>query len=399
MSSFATRRRAEEFAAVVDGPTPKQPVGASDTRYDDLLALVGAMRAVPPPQPRQEFVAELRTRLLAEAATLPTPADTEAARLRLRTPDPGRVRNPRERRFAVAMGGLALVGATATMSVVAQGALPGEALYPLKRGIESAHAGLSFGDESKGSTLLASASTRLDEVERLGQDADEHEAEIARTLDDFTDQATQASELMLRSYADSGDDATINQLRAFTNGSMRSLADLDGDVPDEAQDEWVHAVTTLLRIDEAARLACSGCEGGDLGELVPRLPRIGTGYGTSALPALNLPDLGVPPLELPSVGGELPPGSVTQPSPGSGPNGGANDPTGSPTGLPTSLPTLLPTDGSSPGLLPTLDVTKIIDDLTSGPLALPSVDVTHLLGGVGDVVDDTLEDPLGGLLP
>jgi hypothetical protein len=336
--------------------------------------------------------------LLAEAATLPAAEADETARLRLRTPDPGRVRNPRERRFAVALGGVALVGATVTMSVVAQAALPGDALYPLKRGIESAHAGLSFGDDAKGSTLLASASTRLDEVSRL--DARDDQTEIAQTLDDFTGQATQASELLLRSYADTGDETSVVELRSFTEGSMRSLADLDGQVPPEAQDEWVHAVTTLVRIDDEAQLACPDCEGIPLEELVPDLPLIGTGYGTSALPALNLPDVGLPPLALPTLGGELPPGSVSQPGPGSGPSGGGGDPGVLPSGLPTSLPTALPTSGpSNPLALPTVDVTKIIKDLTSGPLALPSVDVTQLLGGVGGVVDDTLEDPLGDVLP
>ena len=131
---------------------------------------------------------------------MPAGQAAEADRLRLRTPDPGRVRNPRERRLAIAMGGFALVGATATMSVVAQSALPGDLLYPLKRGIESVHAGISVGDEGKGTTLLASASTRLDEVSRL--DAGEHEAEIADTLDDFTQQAIEASDLLLASYAE-----------------------------------------------------------------------------------------------------------------------------------------------------------------------------------------------------
>src|SRR5687767_12090177 len=137
---FATRRRAEEFEAVVEGRSTPSSRGAPDDRYDDLLALVGAMRGVPEPQARPEFVAELRTRLLAEAATMPAGQAAEVDRLRLRKPDPGRVRNPRERRLAIAMGGFALVGATATMSVAAQSALPGDLLYPLKRGIESAHA-------------------------------------------------------------------------------------------------------------------------------------------------------------------------------------------------------------------------------------------------------------------
>src|SRR4051812_46665373 len=114
MNSFATRRRADEFAAAADGVSTR---GTSESRYDDLLALVGALRAVPPPPPRAEFVTELRSRLVAEAATLPAGDETGVDRLRAGTPAPARVRRLRERRLAVALGGLALVAATATMSV------------------------------------------------------------------------------------------------------------------------------------------------------------------------------------------------------------------------------------------------------------------------------------------
>ena len=245
---FATRRHAEEFEAVVDGLTTRN---ASDDRYDDLLELVGALRAVPQPVARAEFVTELRDRLVAEAAAMPVVAAAEAERLRLRSADPGRVARPRERRVAVALGGLALLGATTTMAVVAQSALPGDVLYPLKRAVESAHVGVSVGDEGKGSTLLANASTRLDEVEQLAQqDADDRPAEISDTLSDFTEQATEASDLLLTAYADDGDPQSVNHLHSFTASSMASLAGLDGKLPDTAQDEWVHAVTTLVRIDD-----------------------------------------------------------------------------------------------------------------------------------------------------
>jgi hypothetical protein len=412
---FATRRRAEEFDAVVAGATTRGE--ESDSRYDDLLALVGALRAMPQPQARPEFVADLRASLVAEAATRPARDLADEDRLRLRTPDPGRVRNPRERRARVAVAGLALVGATATLSVVAQSALPGDLLYPLKRGIESAEASIRVSEQGKGTTLLASATTRLDEVSRL--DAEDHPAAIADTLDDFTAQATEASDLLLSSFAAKGDDATVVDLRSFTAESMTSLSELDGQLPESAQDEWVHAVTTLMRIDDEAQLACPTCAGTDLDEIAPTLPTVGTGFGTVALPAVNLPDIVLPTIVLPSLGaGDLPPGSVTKPSPTAGPGGGPT--TGQPTGDPSTLPTGAPTSGvpttavpttgrptaaatSSAVVLPSVDLTQLIDDLTGGPsllpVDLPSVDITALLGGVvGSVLPTPITDPLGDLL-
>ena len=405
---YATRRRAEEFEAVVAGRSAR---GAPDSRYDDLLALVGALRAVPQPAARPEFVAELRSRLVAEAAAMPVVAAAEADRLRLRTVDPGRVRNPRERRIAIALGGFALVGATATMSVAAQSALPGDTLYPLKRGIENAQTGFSIGDDGKGTTLLANASTRLDEVSRLARDGggDDHPAAVADTLDDFTQQATEAADLLLAAYADKGDASDVTRVRTFTTSSMQSLADLDGQLPASAEDEWVHAVTTLVRIDDQARLACPTCDGTDLSELTPTLPTVGTGFGTGTLPAVNLPDLALPTgLVLPSVdASDLPPGSVTSPSlgPGAGPTTGATSlPTVLPTAGPTSAPTGgVPTSVSTSGtvVVSSDDVTTLIDTLTSGPslpVALPSVDVTQLLGGVGSALPTAITSPIDDLL-
>jgi hypothetical protein len=417
MSPYATRRRAEQFAAVVDGSSAR---GAYDERFDDMLQLVGAMRAVPEPVARPEFIADLRSRLVAEAAAMPVIAAAEVDRLRLRPADPGRARNPRERRLAIALGGFALVGATATMAVVAQGSLPGDTLYPLKRGIESAHAGLSVGDSGKGSTVLESASTRLGEIEALAQDGrgEDHPAAVADTLNDFTDQATEASDLLLAAYADEGDPADVAKVRTFTASSMRSLADLDGKIPQSAEDEWVHAVTTTQRIDDQAKYACPTCGGTDLTTIAPTLPTIGTGFGTDVLPAINLPDVAPPTgLVLPSIDASgLPPGSVTKPSPtvdpSGRPTGGATPtigpsggPTVQPTGVPTTgasaLPTALPTAAATTQLvvLPTVDLTQLINNLTGGPtLVLPSVDVTGLLDGVGTTVDQTVIDPLTGLL-
>ena len=133
---------------------------------------------------------------------------------------------------------------------------------------------------------------------------------------------------------------------------MTSFSDLDGQLPETAQDEWVHAVTTLMRIDDEAQLICPTCAGTDLDDIAPTLPAVGTGYGTGALPALNLPDIVLPTFVLPSLGGGvLPPGGLTQPSPTVGPGGGPTE--GQPTGDPTTLPTVL-TTGVPTSAVPTV---------------------------------------------
>jgi Domain of unknown function (DUF5667) len=265
---FAVRRRAEEFAALVDAPS----TGGSDgARFDDLLTLVGTLRDTTPVTPRPEFVADLRGRLMTAADAALAPA--EAAKLR---PEAQRLtlpprRSARDRRIAAAVGGLALVGATTSMAMAAQNALPGDVLYPVKRAVENAQTGIQLGDGDKGVALLAHASGRLDEVRALSEDpSGEDTAAIADTLAAFVDQASEASDLLLANYAENGDQASISELRDFNADSLDQLTALESEVPDAVQDELVRAAQLLVEIDAAAQRACPLCAGSGITE-IPRI--------------------------------------------------------------------------------------------------------------------------------
>ncbi len=108
---FTARRQAEEFESGLSGALDLSNLSRRDAAaLAPLLDLVGELRAVAPPAPRAEFVADLRERLMAEADSVLVPVDTETeARLRLAPADP-RTRR-RERRLATVLGAAALVGA------------------------------------------------------------------------------------------------------------------------------------------------------------------------------------------------------------------------------------------------------------------------------------------------
>ena len=165
-----TRGNAQRFHDLVEGDGDRGRTPA----YADLLDLVGGLRETPQPAPDPVFAAALRERLMTEAETVLRDAADERhateARLRLggASTSTGR-RSPttvRRRRTAAAVAGVVLVGTSASMAVASQHALPGDRLYPLKRGIESAHAQLTFDRAARGEVLLDSASTRLDEVQQ-----------------------------------------------------------------------------------------------------------------------------------------------------------------------------------------------------------------------------------------
>ena len=93
------------------------------------------------------------------------------------------------------LGAAALIGATTSMAVAAQTALPGESLYPVKRAIENAQTGIARGDAAKGEVLLANARGRLDEVRDLAERGNPASVSaVESTLEAFSDQAGEASD-------------------------------------------------------------------------------------------------------------------------------------------------------------------------------------------------------------
>jgi hypothetical protein len=268
---FPARRRAEQFDALVEHGRRDDV----DRESSDLLELVGALRSVPEPQARPEFVADLRERLmLAAPVELATSARTDerdtVARLTIK---PSRTR--RERRVGVVLGAAALIGATTSMAVASQSAIPGDALYPLKRAIENTQTGFAVGDDAKGQTVLGNASTRLDEADELAQrgGGSGNATLVAHTINDFTQQFTDGSNSLLADYESNGNQGSIGQIHNNASDSMGALAGLDTLIPgggastdgwSAAHDALANAAQTVFTIDAQAVNLCPDCGPGIL---------------------------------------------------------------------------------------------------------------------------------------
>jgi hypothetical protein len=317
-----TGRRSQEFHELVEGSSK---AGASS--YAGLLELVGGLRTIPEPVADPVFVAALREILIAEAETVLAAAAADQAgvdeRLRLTSAAP-RVRR-RNRRLAAAVSGVVLVGGSATMAVASQSALPGDGLYPIKRGIESAHAGLTFDRAGRGEVLLSSASTRLDEAASLSR-ADAQPSRVDDALAAFTQQAVAGSDLLVQDYQTSGDESSMTTLRSFTASSMTRLHDLQPLVPTESLPQLLQAAQALDQIQSVSVHTCPACSG-PLATTVPTVlvdaTHVATGPwttgGTNGGQTGQHQHHGGPGPstgpQLPQVGGSLPPGSVTAPPP------------------------------------------------------------------------------------
>jgi hypothetical protein len=355
------RRRADDFASLVDGRSTGVSAGAP-LRHADLLQLVSELRELPTATPRPEFVTSLRASLMAAADEALVPVHAQLA-----LPV---TRSRRDRRVALAAGAVALVGATSSMAVAAQSALPGDALYPIKRVLESAETSMASDDSARADKVIDNATGRLDELQALSlRNSAESQAALPSALDDFVSQAEQAGGLLIEEYADSGDARHITDLRTFISASLDRLASLDAQLPATLRDELARAVDALLSLDLRALAVCPSC--GSLLDLpLGLLPLVSARTEQPAIgqrPTLASSETQTPPDRSAVedlVDNLTPPPSTTK------------DPARSGTGG---------SDGDSAPALPTDPVTEPVDELTTGLLeTLTSGDdpLSTLLNGV-----------------
>jgi len=383
MSSLhPARRGAERFNSLLDGE--REVVRAP--RDVELLELVDALQSVAPVEARPTFVADLRERLVLAAATELVVPDSPAAlteRLTVRSR-----RTPRERRLAIALGGFAIVGATTSMAVAAQSAIPGDVLYPLKRAMENVEAGISVSDEAKGSTILENASGRLDEVDQLAHQDEVDAVAVSETLTAFADQATEASELLMADYAATGSEDSINELRDFAASSIEELAALEDVIPEGAEPALLDAAQALFEIDSLAANLCPLCESEGITEIPVQLLASGD-------PRLD--DAAV------AAGVEASEDAV---APGKGDKSDKGDqgdkdpvPTATETVSAPTDPLQLPTDGpDGDGTGDSQPQNPLGTTSVSIPTSLPSVGVSEIDEVVSDVVEG-VNDVVGGLTP
>jgi hypothetical protein len=244
------QRAAEEFDQVLGGTASK----ASADRYSELLEAVEALRAQPELVPRTEFVGDLRSRLMTAAET-----ELVAAPSVVRHLEPARTRR-RNRRIGTIAASLVIVGGSAGMAAAASGALPGEPLYPIKRGIEQVDTAVRLSDVSKGEALLNQAATRLEEAQAIQAQGSPEPALIAETIDSFQDAAGEGSDKLFSAYQAGGDTQDINTVRSFTSKQMAGIVAMSADNLDSKTNGLlVDAADTLADIDQQARVLCGGC--------------------------------------------------------------------------------------------------------------------------------------------
>ena len=292
------RSRAERFAALLDeadGGRGRHHVRSeTDEELARLVAIGVRIRQIDSRvAPDKDFRAELRAMLVATAerenadatvvlpevtrrpATLGRLAGLRSAPRRL-AGTPGRRTRTRVAVIAgVAAGTLALSG----MSAASGGAIPGDALYGLKRSTERAQLALAGSDISRGQLYLEFAKTRVAEASAVRSD----EASFVRVLGDM-DAATRQGVKLLTSAAVSGHNpVALDVIDHFVETQRRSVARLLEETTADAR-----VRDSLALLDEIAEranalrttLACGTRSGSDALGALPTTCGTALAHGT-----------------------------------------------------------------------------------------------------------------------
>lgn len=218
LASPAERRRAQDFAALVEGRA-----GITDQDLDALATLATSLRPAPL-DIDTGFKASLRAQLVSEAARR-APGKVDAGR-----PEVPAARGTHRLRQAIATGVALAVLGSAGAAVASTRALPGDTLYGLKREIENVQLSLAGSDLSRGRELLDQADHRLSEAEALAASSDARTPETrdrtGRALTEMDTAVLAGADALAQSYRTTGDTEPMRVLTSFAVDQQERLHDL-----------------------------------------------------------------------------------------------------------------------------------------------------------------------------
>jgi hypothetical protein len=231
------RRRAERFAQLLDEANGGRRHHVRSAVDDDLAELVAvghrvsALQRSVDVQVDPEFRVGLRAMLVAAAERESMGAvgdgqatiDLEAFRAAAQAgPRPTRSARRLRTRGAIIVGVACGAIAVSGMSAASENAVPGDALYGVKRSTERAQLALASSDLTKGQLFLDFASTRVEEARELGDE----KSGFSRVLDDMDANTTQGVRLLTTTAIQRRDPAALDAIAAFLERQRAAVSDI-----------------------------------------------------------------------------------------------------------------------------------------------------------------------------
>ncbi|MFD3874863.1 DUF5667 domain-containing protein [Streptomyces sp. NPDC058623] len=283
IANVTPHRRANAFAQALEDRKPSDlsepdPVAeqseapAEPADHDRLLALANALgERMPRPALDSEVKVVQRAQLVAameamvkeeraggSAAADPLVPEQRTGRGAHRATSLRRLR-PRSRwSKGIAAGGLTVgvaAGAFSGVAAASTDALPGDSLYPIKRGMEDLKLGMADEDADRGELYLDRASNRLSEARRLMERGRtgvlDHESlgDIRRALAGMKHDAEQGHRLLQAAYERDGSLGPIQTLSSFSRSHRDAWGKLREKLPAQLNDVGGEVESVFQAID------------------------------------------------------------------------------------------------------------------------------------------------------
>lgn len=310
IANVTPHRRANAFAQALEDRTPsdlsepdpaaeQSEAPAEPADHDRLLALASVLgERMPRPVldadvkvvQRAQLVAAMEAMVLEEragggAASDPLVPEQRTGRGAHRATSLRKLR-PRSRwSKGIAAGGLTVgvaAGAFSGVAAASSDALPGDHLYPVKRGMEDLKLGMADDDSDRGELYLDQASNRLSEARRL-MERDragllDHESlgEIRRALAGVKHDAEEGHRLLQAAYERDGSLGPIQTLSSFSRSHRDAWGKLRERLPAQLTDVGGQVESVFQAIDEDVA---------PLQSLLPKPPEQVRGSGSPGAPA------------------------------------------------------------------------------------------------------------------
>ncbi|MCX4958929.1 DUF5667 domain-containing protein [Streptomyces virginiae] len=310
IANVTPHRRANAFAQALEDRTPsdlpdpdsaaeQSEAPAEPADHDRLLALASVLgERMPRPEldpevkvvQRAQLIAAMEAMVLEEragggAASDPQVPEQRTGRGAHRATSLRKLR-PRSRwSKGIAAGGLTVgvaAGAFSGVAAASTDALPGDHLYPVKRGMEDLKLGMADDDADRGELYLDQASNRLSEARRLmerGRLGDlDHESlgAIRRALAGVKHDAEEGHRLLQAAYERDGSLGPIQKLSSFSRSHRDAWGKLREKLPAQLTDVGGEVESVFQAIDEDVA---------PLQSLLPKAPEQGRGTGGAPGPS------------------------------------------------------------------------------------------------------------------
>ncbi|MEV0647652.1 DUF5667 domain-containing protein [Phytomonospora sp. NPDC050363] len=370
------RARAERFAQLLDETQGAPRKHIKSTHDHDLAPLVevattitGLAEETARVRTDDAFRAKLRGRLMA-VASVQGIGDTATGpdaipRAKPEAPAPARGGRRLAVGVTVVFGILALSG----MSAASGQAMPGDALYDVKRSTERAQLALAGSDVNRGQLYLEFARNRLDEAASVATDP----ASVDRTLDDMDDETRQGVSLLTGASVERTDEGVLDAIDTFVETHRVELVDFVASTEAETRSRALDSLGLLDEVEQRSEklrfsLLCTASGDAEVDTLGP-VP-----LSCSALPDPSHTPAPVDESELQASRDSRPDDPADDADPADKPKD-EDDETKDPAAEPTKSPTAGPT--GTPGT----DDTSDQDDGGGGLLGQLGGILSGLLGG------------------